>query len=206
MVSPPAMAVSALIVGLGNPGPRYAATRHNFGFMVLDALMERARELGGAPKATLTGRKDLEAVTVSLPVLPGGAFAQVACLKPLTFMNLSGDVLPALMRPAGMTAKDLIVVADDVNLPLGKLRIRARGSAGGHNGLKSVIERVGTEEFVLVRVGVGDKEDGKSLKEHVLERMPAEERQALAEAAARAADAVECILVQGVDSAMNRFN
>ena len=127
-------------------------------------------------------------------------------VKPLTFMNLSGDVLPGLMRPAGLAAKDLIVVADDVNLPLGKLRIRAAGSAGGHNGLKSVIERLGTEEFVRVRVGVGEQEEGKSLKDHVLERMRPEERRELAEAAARAADALECILVHGVDSAMNRFN
>ena len=127
-------------------------------------------------------------------------------VKPLTYMNLSGNVLPALMRPAGLAAKDLIVVADDVNLPLGKLRIRARGSAGGHNGLKSVIARLGTEDFVRVRVGVGEEEEGKSLKDHVLERMGAEERRALADAAGRAADALECLLVHGVDGAMNRFN
>ncbi len=127
-------------------------------------------------------------------------------VKPLTYMNLSGNVLPALMRPAGLAAKDLIVVADDVNLPLGKLRIRARGGAGGHNGLKSVIARLGTEDFVRVRVGVGEEEEGKSLKDHVLERMGAEERRALADAAGRAADALECLLVHGVDGAMNRFN
>jgi peptidyl-tRNA hydrolase, PTH1 family len=126
--------------------------------------------------------------------------------KPLTYMNLSGNVLPALMRPAGLAAKDLIVVADDINLPLGKLRIRAQGGAGGHNGLKSVIERVGTEEFVRVRVGVGEQEEGTSLKDHVLERMGSGERRTLAEAAARAADALECILVHGTDRAMNEFN
>ena len=110
------------------------------------------------------------------------------------------------MRPAGLAAKDLIVVADDVNLPLGKLRIRAQGGAGGHNGLKSVIERLGTEEFVRVRVGVGEQVEGKSLKDHVLERMDPGERRALADAAARAADALECILVHGTDRAMNEYN
>ena len=121
-------------------------------------------------------------------------------------MNLSGEVLPGLMRPAGLTAKDLIVVADDINLPLGQLRIRPKGGAGGHNGLKSVMEHLGTEAFVRVRVGVGEQEEGKSLKDHVLERMHSEERRALADAAVRAADALECILVHGVDSAMNQFN
>jgi len=121
-------------------------------------------------------------------------------------MNLSGDVLPALMRPAGLAAKDLIVVADDVNLPLGKLRIRAKGGAGGHNGLKSVIARIGSEAFVRIRVGVGEQEEGKSLKDHVLERMDSGDRRALAEAAARAADALECVLVRGVDVAMNQYN
>jgi PTH1 family peptidyl-tRNA hydrolase len=100
----------------------------------------------------------------------------------------------------------LIVVADDVNLPLGQLRIRARGSAGGHNGLKSVIASLGSEEFVRVRVGVGEREEGKDLKDHVLERMDAGTRRALAEAAARAADALECILVHGTDRAMNEYN
>ena len=183
-------------VGLGNPGRAYENTRHNAGWHVLDEFAKRRKA-----ELRRSWRRPIQSTKTSLE-----GVGPLLLVKPLTFMNLSGDVLPALMRPAGMTAKDLIVVADDVNLPLGKLRIRARGSAGGHNGLKSVIERVGTEEFVRVRVGVGDKEDGKSLKEHVLERMPAEERQALSEAAARAADAVECILVQGVDSAMNRFN
>ena len=121
-------------------------------------------------------------------------------------MNLSGTVLPGLMAPAGLTAKDLIVVADDINLPLGKLRIRAGGGAGGHNGLKSVIAHLGTEEFTRVRVGVGEQDEGQDLKDHVLERMDSGTRQALAAAAVRAADALECILLRGVDSAMNQYN
>ena len=185
-----------LVVGLGNPGRAYENTRHNAGWQVLDEFAKRR----GA-EFRRSWRRPVQSAKAALE----GA-GSLLLVKPLTFMNLSGDVLPGLMRPAGLAAKDLIVVADDVNLPLGKLRIRAAGSAGGHNGLKSVIERLGTEEFVRVRVGVGEQEEGKSLKDHVLERMRSEERRELAEAAARAADALECILVRGVDSAMNRFN
>ncbi len=185
-----------LVVGLGNPGRAYENTRHNAGWQVLDEFAKRRKA-----EFRRSWRRPIQ----STKTLMEGV-GPLLLVKPLTFMNLSGDVLPALMRPAGMTAKDLIVVADDVNLPLGKLRIRARGSAGGHNGLKSVIERLGTEGFVRVRVGVGEQVEGKSLKDHVLERMRAEERQALAEASERAADALEHILVRGVDSAMNQFN
>ena len=185
-----------LVVGLGNPGRAYEHTRHNAGWQVLD---EFAKRRGAAFRRSWcrpvqTAKASMEGV------------GSLLLAKPLTFMNLSGNVLPALMRPAGLAAKDLIVVADDVNLPLGKLRIRAQGGAGGHNGLKSVIERVGTEDFVRVRVGVGEQEEGRSLRDHVLERMDAEARRVLAEAAARAADAVECILVRGTDRAMNEFN
>lgn len=185
-----------LVVGLGNPGRAYEHTRHNAGWQVLD---EFAKRRGVAFRRSW--RRPVQTAKASLE----GA-GTLLLAKPLTFMNLSGDVLPALMRPAGLTAQDLIVVADDVNLPLGKLRIRPKGGAGGHNGLKSVIERVGTEDFVRVRVGVGEQEEGRSLRDHVLERMDAEARRVLAEAAARAADAVECILVRGTDRAMNEFN
>jgi PTH1 family peptidyl-tRNA hydrolase len=185
-----------LVVGLGNPGRAYEHTRHNAGWQVLD---EVARRRGAAFR-----RSWCRPVQTAKTALEG--VGNLLLAKPLTYMNLSGNVLPALMRPAGLAAKDLIVVADDVNLPLGKLRIRARGGAGGHNGLKSVIARLGTEEFVRVRVGVGEREEGKDLKDHVLERMDPGERRALAEAAARAADAVECILAQGTDRAMNEYN
>ena len=185
-----------LVVGLGNPGRTYEHTRHNAGWAVLD---EFAKRRGAGFRRSW--RRPVQSVKTALE----GA-GTLLLVKPLTFMNRSGDVLPGLMRPAGLAAIDLIVVADDINLPLGKLRIRPKGGAGGHNGLKSVIERLGTEEFARVRVGVGEQEEGKSLKDHVLERMGSEERQALAEAAARSADALECILVHGTASAMNRFN
>ena len=185
-----------LAVGLGNPGRAYEHTRHNAGWQVLDEFARRR-------KATFR-RSWCRPVQTAKAAMEG--VGNLLLAKPLTYMNLSGNVLPALMRPAGLDAKDLIVVADDVNLPMGKLRIRARGGAGGHNGLKSVIERIGSEEFVRIRVGVGEQEAGKSLKDHVLERMDSGDRRALAEAAARAADALECVLVRGVDVAMNQYN
>lgn len=185
-----------LVVGLGNPGRAYEHTRHNAGWQVLE---EFAKRRGAGFR-----RSWCRPVQTAKTALEGAG--NLLLVKPLTFMNRSGTVLPALMRPAGLAAKDLIVVADDINLPMGKLRIRARGGAGGHNGLKSVIEHLGSEEFVRVRLGVGEQEDGKSLKDHVLERMDSAERRALAEAVARAADALECMLVHGVESAMNQFN
>ena len=185
-----------LVVGLGNPGRDYVHTRHNAGWAVLDEFAKRR----GA-EFRRSWRRPVQSVKTSME----GA-GNLLLVKPLTFMNLSGTVLPGLMRPAGLTAKDLIVVADDVSLPLGKLRIRAKGSAGGHNGLKSVIEHLGSEEFVRIQVGVGEQEEGTSLKDHVLERMDAGERRALAEATVRAVDALEHILVHGVDGAMNRYN
>ena len=185
-----------LLVGLGNPGRAYEHTRHNAGWEVLDEFAKRRKAAFRRAwcRPVQTAKASLEGV------------GNLLLVKPLTFMNLSGNVLPGLMRPAGLTAKDLIVVADDINLPLGKLRIRSSGGAGGHNGLKSVIEHLGTEAFARVRVGVGEQEEGKSLKEHVLERMNAEERRMLAEAVARAADALECMLAHGMDRAMNQFN
>ena len=185
-----------LVVGLGNPGRAYENTRHNAGWQVLDEFAKRR----GA-EFRRSWRRPVQSAKTALE----GA-GSLLLVKPLTYMNLSGEVLPGLMRPAGLTAKDLIVVADDINLPLGQLRIRPKGGAGGHNGLKSVMEHLGTEAFVRVRVGVGEQEEGKSLKDHVLERMHSEERRALADAAVRAADALECILVHGMDSAMNQFN
>ena len=185
-----------LVVGLGNPGRTYTHTRHNAGWAVLDEMARRHRV-----EFRRSWRRPVQTARLALE----GA-GPLLLVKPLTYMNRSGTVLPGLMRPAGLGPKDLIVVADDVNLPSGRLRVRARGSAGGHNGLKSVIEHLGSEEFVRVRVGVGEQEEGTSLTDHVLERMDAGKRRELAEAATRAADTLECILVHGVDQAMNRYN
>ena len=190
------MAAMNLLLGLGNPGRAYAHTRHNAGWAVLD---EVARRHG--VKFRRSWRRPVESAKLTLE----GA-GPLLLVKPLTYMNRSGNVLPGLMRPAGLTAKDLIVVADDINLPLGSLRIRARGSAGGHNGLKSVMAALGTEDFVRVRVGVGEKREGQDLKDHVLEQMSAGVRRAVEENAIRAADALEHLLLHGVDSAMNQYN
>ena len=185
-----------LVMGLGNPGRNYEHTRHNAGWLVLDEFARR--------RNVVFRRSWRRPVQTAKAALEGAG--SLLLVKPTTYMNLSGTVLPALMRPAGMTAKDLIVVTDDINLPVGRLRIRAHGSAGGHNGLKSVIAALGTEEFARIRVGVGEQKDGQSLTEHVLERMNAAERKTLAELATRAADALECILTHGMGHAMNEFN
>jgi peptidyl-tRNA hydrolase, PTH1 family len=184
------------LVGLGNPGRAYEQTRHNAGWWVLE---EFARRQGVAFRRSW--RRPVQTAKCAIE-----GVGSLLLVKPLTFMNLSGKILPALMRPAGGTVKDLIVVADDINLPLGKLRIRPQGGAGGHNGLKSVIAHLGSEGFVRVRVGVGEQDKEQDLKDHVLERMNSGDRQRLAESADRAADALECILSHGVDSAMNQFN
>jgi PTH1 family peptidyl-tRNA hydrolase len=185
-----------LVVGLGNPGRAYEHTRHNAGWQVLDEFAKRRRAV-----FRRSWRRPVQSAKTALE----GAGA-LLLVKPLTYMNLSGDVLPALMRPAGLTPPDVVVVTDDIHLPLGQLRIRARGSAGGHNGLKSVIARLGTEDFARLRVGVGGQAEGRSLSEHVLERMDAGTRRDLAAAVSRAADALECLLVHGADRAMNEYN
>ena len=183
-----------LIVGLGNPGKEYDMTRHNTGFYCLDVLSDEMNQ--SIDKEKFKG----------LYTKFKYKGEDVILLKPQTYMNNSGESVAAVMQFFKIPVEDLLVIYDDMDMPTGKLRLREKGSAGGHNGLKSVIERLGTEEFVRVRVGVGEQVEGKSLKDHVLERMGSEERRALAEAAARSADALECILVHGTASAMNRFN
>jgi PTH1 family peptidyl-tRNA hydrolase len=126
--------------------------------------------------------------------------------KPLTFMNLSGAAVGALARYFRIEVADLLVVTDDVNLPLGRLRARPGGSAGGHNGLKSVAEQLGTDEFARLRVGVGRGDDRRDLADHVLARFEDDERPVIAQAVGRAADAVDVFLGEGIDAVMNRFN
>ena len=186
-----------MVVGLGNPGRAYKATRHNAGWMVLDEFASRR---GAAfHKAAF---RPVETATASLD----GA-GNLLLVKPLTYMNESGTVLPALMRKNGVEPKDLVVVLDDVSLPLGKLRIRAGGSAGGHHGLESVIEHGGSPDIPRLRVGIlTEKREGRDLKDYVLEPVGQEELQLLRESVARAADALECLLAKGIDTAMNTYN
>jgi PTH1 family peptidyl-tRNA hydrolase len=183
-----------LIVGLGNPGAAYRHTRHNIGFDVLDRLAVRLdaafdrEKFGGAIAAA---RVDGE---------------KVLLLKPLTYMNLSGDSVAQAARYHADSPADILVVYDEVDLPLGKLRLRKSGSAGTHNGMKSVIERLGTEDVPRLRVGVGAEQQKGDRVAHVLGKFRPDERVAIAAAIEQAADACFCFVKEGVDAAMNRFN
>jgi PTH1 family peptidyl-tRNA hydrolase len=182
-----------LIVGLGNPGPRYRGTYHNVGFDVVDEVARR-RGVGfeAAPADALMARVRDD----------GGALL----VKPLTFMNLSGEAVGALQRYFRIDVEDVLVVVDDVALPMGRLRVRAKGSAGGHNGLKSIIAGLGTDGFARLRVGVGRGDARRDLADHVLSRVAGEEREALSEATQVAADAAELFMTAPIGELMNRFN
>jgi peptidyl-tRNA hydrolase, PTH1 family len=183
-----------LIVGLGNPGPRYAGTRHNVGFEAVD-LLARRRGVGweAAPRGA-------EALVGSWRT--GGAMFA----KPLTFMNLSGQAIVPLLQFYKIEPADLLVIVDEVQLETGRIRIRPSGSAGGHNGLKSVIGSLGTDAFPRLRVGVGRGDNRRDLADHVLARFEPDERPIVEEAIVRAADAAELFIAEGSSAAMNRFN
>jgi PTH1 family peptidyl-tRNA hydrolase len=183
-----------LIVGLGNPGRRYQGTRHNIGFDVVDALAARHRaEWENAPR-------DIDGVTARWRT------ADTILAKPLTFMNLSGGAVVGLLQFYKVELADMLVVVDDVNLELGRLRTRGGGSAGGHNGLKSVIASLGTEEFARLRIGVGRGDDRRDLADHVTAKFERDERENVAAATGRAADAVELFIAEGIGPVMNQFN
>jgi PTH1 family peptidyl-tRNA hydrolase len=183
-----------LICGLGNPGSRYQGTRHNVGFDVID---EVARRRG------LTFESSPVEAVVARTRGPGAA---VMLVKPLTFMNLSGQAVRGLTSYFRIGVGDILVVTDDVNLPVGRLRGRVRGSEGGHNGLRSVIDELGTNEFARLRIGVGRGDDRWDLADHVLARFEDDERELIATAVSRAADAVDTFVMDGIEVVMNRFN
>lgn len=182
-----------LVVGLGNPGAEYANTRHNVGFRVIDALAAEHRiPLRTRRYQAVFGVGEIE--------------GQAVCLaKPMTYMNLSGQAVAALLRVLGLTPGDLVVICDDVNLPVGKLRIRLQGSAGGSGGLKSVAACLSTEAYPRLRLGVG-RPGGGALVEHVLGSFGRAEIPVIARAIETAAEAVELGLREGVEIAMNRYN
>lgn len=184
------MATFRLIVGLGNPGRDYAETRHNVGFMVLDRLAAGA-------KAVFRTETKWQAEVATL--------GDVWLCKPQTYMNLSGESVGALGHFYKIEPARVLVVFDDMALPLGRLRLRESGSAGGHNGLSSIIEHLGTNAIPRLRVGIGAPRPGDATG-HVLGRFSPAERPALDEAIARAAEAVEFAQSQGFPAAMNRFN
>jgi peptidyl-tRNA hydrolase, PTH1 family len=185
--------VRHLVVGLGNPGPEYASTRHNVGYMVVDELSRRHR----IPIRTLQQQARIGTGEI------GGEPAALA--KPLTFMNLSGRAVAPLLQKYSLLPANLVVVYDDADLPLGKIRVRARGSAGGQGGLKSIIASLGSPEFPRIRIGIG-RSGGKDLVDHVLTGFRRDEREAIDHAIQRAADAVEHLLSHGIEATMNRFN
>jgi PTH1 family peptidyl-tRNA hydrolase len=181
-----------LVVGLGNPGRKYDETRHNVGFDVVDLLAARHHlEWESAPTDALIAK---------------WRAASVLLVKPLTFVNLSGHAVAELMRFYKVEREDIVVVVDDTNLDLGRLRARPSGSAGGHNGLKSIIGALGSEDFARLRVGVGRGDARRDLADHVLARFEPQERENVAEAVGRAADAAELFVTEGVAPVMNRFN
>ena len=182
-----------LVVGLGNPGAKYAATRHNVGFMVVDRLAER---IG----ATVT-KKQCSALTTIATI----AGEKVCLAKPQTYMNLSGDAVGCLLRYYKLTPSDLLVIYDERDLPLGKIRMREKGSAGGHRGMESIIGVLGTSDFPRLRIGIGRPQEMGAI-EHVLGTFSAEERPIAAEAITRATEAVETALRDGLEAAMNRYN
>lgn len=181
-----------LLVGLGNPGPQYRDTRHNVGFWVIDELAKRWQ-------LQQTWRERDEALYVKQA---GGT----VLAKPLTYMNLSGFAVSKLRQFFQVEPADLLVIVDEVALPLGRLRARPRGTAGGHNGLKSVIEQLGTNEFPRLRLGVGRGDGRRDLADYVLSKFDADERETIEAATLRAADAAEMFISEGIARVMNTFN
>ena len=184
-----------LIVGLGNPGRKYRDTRHNVGFAVVDEVARRQDVVfESAPAEALMARARRLGADGTL------------LLKPLTFMNLSGFAVSEVARYFRVALPDVLVVADDVSLPLGRLRARPRGSDGGHKGYRSLIEQFGTADFPRLRVGVGRGDPRRDLADHVLAGFDPEERAEAGEAIGRAADAIELFVADGIEAVMNRFN
>jgi PTH1 family peptidyl-tRNA hydrolase len=183
-----------LVLGLGNPGPRYAGTRHNVGAGVVERLVarHRATALEPAPEyrawRAVLGERELN------------------LMVPLTFMNLSGRAIEVWREHIPLEAAELLVVVDDVYLPLGRLRIRAAGSSGGHRGLESIEGVMGGRDWARLRIGVGEVSNSEALKEHVLERFEPDELQTMDEALDLAADAVTTWALEGLTKAMNQFN
>jgi peptidyl-tRNA hydrolase, PTH1 family len=181
-----------LIVGVGNPGRKYEGTRHNVGFDVLDHLAGRHRlEWESAPADALIAK---------------WRSASALLAKPLTFVNLSGHAVGELMRFYKMALEDVLVIVDDINLEVGRLRARPSGSAGGHNGLKSIIGVLGSEGFARLRIGVGRGDARRDLADHVLSKFDPQERADVDAAIARSADAAELFVTDGIALVMNRFN
>ena len=182
-----------LILAIGNPGPQYADSRHNVGWWVADIPLKRHRaRLEDSGVARLAKLKlDTESAVLAYPK---------------TYVNRSGSAAKTLLERYGIAPTRLLVICDDINLPVGRLRVRRKGGAGGHNGLASIIDTLNTDDFPRIRIGVGKQPDGESQVDHVLGRPDAEESAQLNLAVKRGADAVETAIREGVEAAMNAFN
>lgn len=184
--------VSWIIAGLGNPGDKYRNTRHNMGFLAVDLLAEQEH--------VKVNRIKFKALTGTLSF--GGE--SVLLMKPQTFMNLSGEAVGEAARFYKIPADHVIILFDDVSLPVGKIRVRPSGSAGGHNGIKSIIAHLGTNDFPRVKIGVGAAEH--DMVHHVIGEPSQQEKKVLLDSFARSIEAAECIIRNGCDKAMNQFN
>lgn len=183
-----------LVVGLGNPGAAYEQTRHNLGFMLVERMAREANsQIKRAECRALLGRAEIENQTVEL-------------VKPQTYMNLSGESLSCLLKKPERDVKRIIVITDDLALPLGKIRLRPKGSAGGHNGLKSIISCLRTEEFIRLRIGIQPEHPLSDTKRFVLEKFSKSDFETIEKILEESADAVRTVIRDGVDRAMARFN
>ncbi|MGZ4111036.1 MAG: aminoacyl-tRNA hydrolase [Tumebacillaceae bacterium] len=183
-----------LIVGLGNPGKEYELTRHNVGFMAIDELAKSLR---------------IDVTKSKFKALYGEGMhkgEKIVLLKPLTYMNLSGESLSQAIAWYKPAIEDIVIIYDDMDTEVGKLRLRTKGSAGGHNGIKSLIQHLGTQEFNRVRVGVGRPHPGSDVIRHVLMNFRQEEAPLIKEAVSKMPDVIDCIIDKGFTIAMNRFN
>jgi len=186
--------LSWLIVGLGNPGPEYAKTRHNLGFMLVDVLATKLQTTVKREECrSLVGRGVIDNQTVEL-------------VKPQTFMNLSGEAVKCLAAKDDRSVDRLIVISDDLAIPLGTIRVRPKGTHGGQNGLRSVIDRLGTQEFKRVRIGIMPEHPIADASRFVLENFGKGDHESVEKVLEEAADAIETIIREGIDAAMQRFN
>ena len=183
-----------VIVGLGNPTSQYAATRHNIGFDVITRIADEYNiSMDFKKHKAICGKGYIEGEKVILA-------------QPQTYMNLSGESVRELVDFYKISTDELIIIYDDISLDVGQLRIRTKGSAGGHNGIKSIIQHLGTQEFLRIKFGVGDKPKGWDLADYVLARFPNNEQETVRETMNNAAEACKIIITEGVDAAMNRYN
>ena len=199
-----------LIVGLGNPGPKYETTRHNIGFIIADAIADRTRLQLSTPRSTRKrllkwtswlGREDL-AITGQ------GAHCgnDLTLIKPLTYMNRSGEAVAHYAQTLQLESQNILVIFDDISLPVGTVRLRKKGGAGGHNGMQSIIDHLGTSEFPRLRFGVGNDFERGQQVDYVLSPFTNSEQDAVETGITWATDAVLTFLQEGIDIAMNRFN